>query len=241
MQGEGDNLFEEIFGYRPKKRGTGYEIIVACVLQHLNSNDIIGHDEKILTDESTYQIDAVIQDLDGEVKAVVEAKDYKGLVSRPVIAKLCGDMVALKVENAIIATPNGFAKGAKAYPKDVKDQKSISLYIIRKAKDDDYKLPPGKVIVKEINAQVNFVVPNYDKGQYHFTLAGNKEDANDYDGRGAVRCFYNSNGSEVPLSFMEGEINKKHNLLQGEAQYIEGEWQPSRDIYVKIRDTSSAF
>ena len=241
----GDGIFEEIFGYKPKKRGEGYEIIVACVLQHLNSNATVSHDERLRTEEtkSVYQIDAVVQDLDEKV--AVEAKDYKNPIEREVVTKLFGSMAALKIKNAIIATPNGYTKGAVNYPQDVKDQKNIALYIIRKAKDDDYTLPSGSIFLKAIQANLCVQRLVYDQGKFE-TIPDAKdiEDILRKTGKTSIShsCriyrFYKSDSSEVPVSIMSDEINKKHAGLTEdeyiEDEYIEGEWIPSEDLYVKV-------
>ena len=141
----GDDLYEEIFGLK-RKRGEGYEIIVTCVLQHLNSNATVKHNVMLKTPRGRiYQIDVVVvvKDLDGEITQIADAKDYKQSVGREVVAKLCGDMVALKISNGIIATPNGYTKGAVNYTQDVEGEKTIDLYIVREAKDEDHILPSG--------------------------------------------------------------------------------------------------
>ena len=240
----GDDIFEEIFGYKPKKRGEGYEIIVACVLQHLNSNATVSHDERLRTEKtkSVYQLDAVVRDLDGEV--MVEAKDYKGSVERDVVAKVCGDMTALKIKNAIIATPNGYTKGAVNYPQDVKDHKNIDLWAIRKAKDSDYTLPSGSsTFITELRFVLSLIGAIYERGKFDLILK--MEDMEDIKnmlrktGKTSINRsyltdrFYKSDGSEVLASIMSDEIDKKHTTFP-KGGHIEGEWIPSEDLYVKV-------
>ena len=241
----GDDIFEEIFGYKPKKRATGYEIIVACVLQYVNSNTAVSHDEKLRAKEtkSQYQIDAVIRDHDGE-ETVVEAKDYKGSVDREVVSKLFGYITALKIKNAIVVTPNGYTKGAVNYPKDVQDQKNIDLYTVRKAKDADYTLPSGSILVKEIRIEACLKGLIYEKGE--FKVIHNKEETERISKKmkkvpnspsSTDNCLYKGDGSEIDKTFMLNEIQKKHDFMK--EKYVQGEYIPSEDTYIKLTETEN--
>lgn len=93
-----DLLFEDMFGNKPNKDGTAYEILSAAVMKLLEENALVKHDEKLKGTFSNtfYQLDVLIQQ--EARKEMGEAKDYtkKGSkVGRPDLQKLAGALIDL--------------------------------------------------------------------------------------------------------------------------------------------------
>ena len=59
-----DEVFEQIFGYKPSKRGKGFEMLTGAVLKIINNANDITHDVKKtgLFSSDIYQIDLLIDD-----------------------------------------------------------------------------------------------------------------------------------------------------------------------------------
>ncbi|WP_046226984.1 hypothetical protein [Paenibacillus dauci] len=71
-----DILFEELFGFKPKKSGEAYEKISAAVMKLLYKDSKVTHDEKLKGEfsDTLYQIDVMLED--ESKKRMGEAKDY---------------------------------------------------------------------------------------------------------------------------------------------------------------------
>ena len=227
----GDDIFEEIFGYQPPKRGAGYEILVACVLQFLNQKASVKHNviRKAANAAVHNQLDAIVKQLDGE-ETVVEAKDYKNKVGREVIAKNFGDITALQIPHAIVVTPNGYTAGAQEYTQlpQIKDTKHIDLYIIREAKDSDYERPSGVGIVKKITCNIVMRWILFAQGKYKMISNESSKEPQNIE----IRLFYKRDGTEVPIQIMADDISKHHSPLKVEKE-ITGAWYPKEELYLK--------
>ncbi|GBE14166.1 restriction endonuclease [bacterium BMS3Abin14] len=111
-----DDLYCDVFGSKPRKRGTGYELLVACVLKHLNRDAETTHNVfmKSFYSKDKYQIDALLED---DNSIFVESKDYSEhgqKVGRSDICKLSGALVLLKdVDGGIVASSTDFTRPAQ--------------------------------------------------------------------------------------------------------------------------------
>lgn len=138
-----DEYFEQIFGYKPKKQGTGYELLVAGVLKILNESQDITHNiiqsGKYSSDK--YQIDALVKNKLGSI--FVECKDNiekNKPTPRSDIQKLAGALNNLDVNAGILASATGFTKPTIQYSESTKinpNAKEIELFLIRPSKKED--------------------------------------------------------------------------------------------------------
>ena len=97
--GNMDDFFEEMFGQRPKKRGKGYELLVAAAIKLSGFASNVSADRFIKGEfsETTYQLDAHVEDGAGafvEAKDYTEKRDFAGApVGRGDVQKLAGALL----------------------------------------------------------------------------------------------------------------------------------------------------
>lgn len=138
-----DEYFETIFGYKPTKRGTGYELLVSAVLKILNDAQDITHnvvyEGKYSKDK--YQIDALIENKLATI--FVECKDYTERnkpTQRADVQKLAGALNNLDIDAGILVSATGFTKPAIQYSESTKlnpDAKEIELFLVRPSTEKD--------------------------------------------------------------------------------------------------------
>ncbi len=164
-----DVFFEKIYGFKPKKRGAGYELLVGAVLKILNQDASVSSNVFIESKYShdQYQIDNLLEDV--QKKVFVEAKDYSEKVGRGDVTKLSGALLCLPLDKGIMATTKGFTGCAKQYVEDCSknpNAKPIDLYIIREVLDRDLKER-----IKEIQVQIFIEGMDFSKAIFtpHFT------------------------------------------------------------------------
>lgn len=143
MQNNMDVYFETIFGYKPTKRGTGYELLVGAVLKILNESQDVTHnviyEGKYSNDK--YQIDALVENKLASI--FIECKDYTERnkpTQRSDVQKLAGALNNLDINAGILVSATGFTKPAIQYSKSTKlnpNAKEIELFVIRPSTKKD--------------------------------------------------------------------------------------------------------
>lgn len=148
-----DDFFEDIFGFRPSKRGRGFEMLVAAALK------VTGYGNRVQTDRflkgeysgSTYQIDALVE---ADERVFVEAKDYTesaAAVGRGDVQKLSGALQDLSIERGMLASATGFTAPTKQYARATETGgsfKPIELVHIRPALEVDEKSRIRKITLR---------------------------------------------------------------------------------------------
>ena len=118
-----DILFEQLFGYKPKKSGEAYEIISAAVMKLFNKNCKVSHDEELrgTFSNTLYQIDVLLEHQ--SKKEMGEAKDYTvqgKKVGREDLQKLGGALVDLdEVSGGIFFSATDYTKQLSNMQKQV--------------------------------------------------------------------------------------------------------------------------
>lgn len=140
-----DTYFETIFGYKPAKRGTGYELLVGAVLKILNESQDVTHnvicEGKYSNDK--YQIDALVKNKLASI--FIECKDYTERnkpTQRADVQKLAGALNNLDINAGILVSATGFTKPAIQYSESTKlnpNTKEIELFLIRPSTEKDTK------------------------------------------------------------------------------------------------------
>lgn len=138
-----DEYFKTIFGYKPTKRGTGYELLVSAVLKILNDAQDVTHnvvyEGKYSKDK--YQIDALVENKLATI--FIECKDYTERnkpTQRADVQKLAGALNNLDINAGILVSATGFTKPAIQYSESTKlnpDAKEIELFLIRPSTEKD--------------------------------------------------------------------------------------------------------
>lgn len=138
-----DKYFETIFGYKPTKRGTGYELLVGAVLKILNESQDVTHNvvyEGKYSDDK-YQIDALVENKLASI--FIECKDYTERnkpTQRADVQKLAGALNNLDINAGILVSATGFTKPAIQYSESTKlnpNAKEIELFTIRPSTKKD--------------------------------------------------------------------------------------------------------
>ncbi len=138
-----DEVFEQIFGYMPSKKGKGFELIAGAVLKIINEAKDVTHDVKKsgLYSPDLYQIDILVDD--NEESLFVEAKDYSernSKTGRADAQKLAGALNNLDIDKGILVSSTGFTKPTIQYSQSTKlnsKAKEINLCLIRPVNDQD--------------------------------------------------------------------------------------------------------
>lgn len=154
-----DDFFEEIYGFKPSKRGAGYELLVGAVLKILNADASVSNNVFVESKYSNdkYQVDNLLGKEQENI--FVEVKDSSEKVGRPDVTKLSGALLQLPLDKGIMATPKGYTKNAKQYVEDCAknpNAKPIDLYIIRPSTEKDEE---GRI--KEIHIELFIETNDY--------------------------------------------------------------------------------
>lgn len=139
---EMDRFFEEIFGYRPRKSGTSYEMLCAAAMKLLFKQDAAFHNSTLIGEKSgtSYQVDVLQENEDGRVFG--EAKDYTvegKKVGRPDLQKLVGALVEVAAQSGRFFSATDFTGPARRYAGKSEPMigKRIDLTTIRPSTEED--------------------------------------------------------------------------------------------------------
>lgn len=143
LQTNMDEYFETIFGYKPKKRETGYELLVGAVLKLLNATQDVTHNviQEGKYSKDKYQIDALVKNKFATI--FIECKDYTERnkpTQRADVQKLAGALNNLDINAGILVSATGFTKPAVQYSESTKlnpNAKEIELFLIRPSTEKD--------------------------------------------------------------------------------------------------------
>ena len=143
LQTNMDEYFETIFGYKLKKRGTGYELLVGAVLKLLNATQDVTHNviQEGKYSKDKYQIDALVKNKFATI--FIECKDYTERnkpTQRADVQKLAGALNNLDINAGILVSATGFTKPAVQYSESTKlnpNAKEIELFLIRPSTEKD--------------------------------------------------------------------------------------------------------
>lgn len=138
-----DKLFEQIFGEKPSKAGTAYEMI-ACIAEHIVNGEKVSHDKKVrgAFSNTLYQVDV----LSGENDSLKmgEVKDYTiqgKKVGRGDLQKLGGALPDLsEVKSGKFFSATGYTSPAIKYAQNADKflgGKGIELYELRPSTELD--------------------------------------------------------------------------------------------------------
>jgi hypothetical protein len=163
-----DDLYERIYGSRPRKAGTAYEMLAAAVCKLFAEADEIFHDNRMRGEISgtLYQVDVLLQK--GKEKYFGEAKDYTKQkksprtrkVGRGDLQKLVGALSDLSVKGAFFFSATGYTGPAKKYAKNFKKMtgKDITLFHLSPSVELDEN---GQI--KEIRITMHRFTMNFDE------------------------------------------------------------------------------
>lgn len=236
-----DNLCQMILGFIPPKAGKSYEIMVNCVIAHLNSRGVVAEDvfKNSSYSNSKYQLDGVLEDEFNQVKAIIEAKNYLAAgtkVGRDDILKLAGTLLVHKdVKMGIFASATDYTKPAKQYPEDLcsADAKPIVLYLIRPVEDEDYA---NRIMQIECNMHIISRTPDNAQITIHWGEKGlnrlaeigiKKGDAISYE----LMFFYDEQGKIIDTLANVTTLDQR----------TKGTWTFERQYYLKINDAYIPF
>jgi hypothetical protein len=161
-----DQLFEEIYGYKPNKSGEAYELLASAVAKLISRTDDIAHDQKLrgLFSQTLYQIDVLIGT--NQQQLMGEAKDYTekaSKVGRGDLQKLGGALNDLEVSGGVFYSATDYTKPAKKYAQASGDilGKDITLFHLRPSTELDEE---GRI--KTICIQMKIYLPEYHKAKF---------------------------------------------------------------------------
>lgn len=170
-----DDLFFNLYGYRPSKDGKSLELLLAAALKLLHPEHDIGHDDHIrgAISDTDYQLDATQNT--GAQTNLAEAKDYtlRGRpVGRPDVQKLAGALPDVNLGDGILASATGFTKPAIKYAKKAEEiiGKQINLMELRPVLEKDME---GRI--QEIHVKLQIHLPDYTKASFSPVLTGEGE------------------------------------------------------------------
>jgi len=170
-----DDLFFNLYGYRPTKDGKSLELLLAAALKLLNPEHDVGHDDHIrgAISGTDYQLDATQNT--GTQTNSAEAKDYtlRGRpVGRPDVQKLAGALPDVNLGDGILASATGFTKPAIKYAEKAQEiiGKQISLMELRPVVEEDME---GRI--QEIHVKIHIQVPDYANASFSPVLTSEGE------------------------------------------------------------------
>lgn len=229
-----DDFFESIYGFKPHKRGAGYELLVGAVLKILNTDSEVTNNVFVKSNYSDdrYQVDNLIDN-----QIFVEVKDYEMKVGRPDVTKLSGALLHLPLDKGIVATAKDFTGPAVQYSKDClanPNAKPIDLYIIRPSTEKD-----TEGTIRKIHIKMSFIVNDYANAKIEpkfakeaaqiFTSMGLKDgDQLDY----GLEGFYRKDGSVIKTLWeLTNDLKPKK-----DAQEIIGNWEFSEPTHIYVNE-----
>ena len=182
-----DNLFEQIFGEKPAKAGTAYEML-ACIAEHVVSGDSVSHDKKVrgAFSNTLYQID-VLSGQDDSLR-MGEVKDYTiqgKKVGRGDLQKLGGALPDLaNVNSGKFYSATGYTAPAIKYAQSAErfpGGKGIELFELRPSTELD-----EEGTIKTICINMTFYNPLTERATWKPHLTQN--------GKEALRPLMNEHG-----------------------------------------------
>lgn len=237
-----DAVFEQIFGYKPSKRGKGFEMLVGAVLKIINEANDVTHNVKKtgLFSPDRYQIDVLVDD--NEESLFVEAKDYserKRKTGRGDAQKLAGALNNLDIDKGLLISATGFTSPTIKYSKSTKvnpNAKEINICLIRPASKKD-----TENLIFELAVDATFQMMDHSKSKSDMLL--NQESLNKAmkelkkEGLGIgkhesrVDKFFDKNGNH--LAYVHDIITTK---LPSEVEGThKGTWIPKVETFVKFK------
>lgn len=161
-----DDLFCEIYGYKPNKDGQAYEMLASAVLKLLTEKSTVIHDERLRGNcsETLYQLDLLLKNNDTQYMG--EAKDYTeraSKVGRSDIQKLAGALTDLNVEGGLFFSATDYTGPAQKYANATVPMigKEIKLFHLRPSVERDEQ---GRV--KKIIFSIHLYIPDYAKAKF---------------------------------------------------------------------------
>lgn len=232
------DLFELIFGYRPKKAGHSYELLVAAAIKAVMPALKVKANQYVRGQFSNekYQLDGLIESLE---RIAVEAKDYSvdgEKVGRPDISKLAGSLNDLPLDSGIVASPTDFTRHAKKYAAGTKlnpQAKPIDLFHIRQSTVEDEQ---GRI--RSINIQLLIESPDYRNAKWEpvftkdgaemlkrlFPIGTQIEDS--------IEAFYRQDGSLLLTVY---ELTRQLSGSEAIQGVVKGEWTTGEQAYIKLK------
>jgi hypothetical protein len=238
--GNMDDFFEEMFGQRPKKRGKGYELLVAAAIKLSGFGSNVSADRFIKGEfsKTTYQLDAHVDDGAGafvEAKDYTEKRDFAGApVGRGDAQKLAGALQDLNVGKGILASATGFTRPTKKYAaSSVANPKAkpIELLDVRRSVSSDER---GRI--RKIVLHLSFFIADYDNAEWtpKFTAAGMKELQSMFAPGTPValdvRQFVKEDGSELAsVHDLTGKMG-----VNWDTREAAGEWRFQERAFIEV-------
>ncbi len=242
-------IFQDIFGYLPKKSGTAYEMLASIALSLLEGGEVI-HDERLrgTFSKTLYQLDVYCQS--GNSSVMGEAKDYTEdgkKVGRGDIQKLGGALPDLKcIDKGVFFSATGYTKPARKYAdaaSNITGGKSIALYELKASTELD-----EEGTIKTIVLTIHFAIPHPSRGNWmpHFTKDGEEKlrvllptGEERLEVQMGLSDFYDSSGN-VTLTLQElttmgyGEVNTETNLGSG-CYILKNSYLPVKGILAEMQ------
>ncbi len=230
-----DDLFEYLYGVRPKKRGTSAELFYYYVIKKiLNVSQDVQYywDEKIsLYDNNNIQMDVVAK-INDRYKEISDIKDWNTNIDRPEIQKIESTAIHLEevfnlnnLEVNLIST-KGFSLGAKEWANKSKTKSKIKLSIMRLTENIDVD---GKILKIHFSLFVGY---RFDDMEFIF-LEDDRKHNNIY--LKGMNLNININLKKVNLlksnDTLFNLINNKHDIFLPKEDWIEIEKSENEKIY----------
>jgi hypothetical protein len=232
-----DELFEKLYGFKPKKMGKAYELLVAAAFKLLLANSQIKADQYVAGTYSkeTYQIDAAIEG----IKTFVEAKDYtekEKKVGRPDVSKLAGSLLDLPFASGIVASATDFSRPAIKYAEATKinpSSKPIDLYHVRPSDEEDEE---GRIRRVRVNISLLTIDRQNMKLEPAITKRGNEVLKQLYNVGDSVELrleeIHRSDGSIlITIWDLTSKLTRESTTMVDE-----GIWTPPEPAFIKIKD-----
>lgn len=172
-----DELFYEIYGYKPTKDGKAYEMLTSAVMKLLKEKNTVMHDERYrgIFSNTVYQLDLLVKNEAGQHMG--EAKDYTergSKVGRSDIQKLAGALKDLDVESGAFFSATDYTGPAKKYANSAGPMigKKIELFHLRPTVERDKEGRITKIIIA-----MHILLPDYEKAKFSsiLTIDGSKK------------------------------------------------------------------
>jgi hypothetical protein len=232
-----DELFENIYGFKPKKRGASYELIAAAALKLIRAALEVRANLFVegTYSREKYQIDAAIDSF----QTAVEAKDYSGRgkkVGRPALNKFAGALQDLPFNSGIVASATDFSRPARKYAESTKANpvgKRIDLYHIRRSVEADEEGRLKSVVIK-----LNILSVDHKNSRFVPILTSRGNDLLKQTHRVGdsiqtkLEKFYRADGTVLLTIFeLTSRIDRERKTT-----VAQGSWIPSEPAFMMIGD-----
>lgn len=232
------DLFEDIFGFRPKKSGASYELLVSAAIKAVLPKLKVQANQYVQGTFSgeKYQLDALIESLE---KVAVEAKDYsqdKQKVGRPDVSKLAGSLNDLPIDRGIVASPTDFTRHARKYAEGTKlnpQAKPIDLYHIRESTVEDEQGRITKIDIQLLIERADF---QNAKWEPVFTKEGADLLRQTFPAgtriQDKIEAFYRLDGSIITTIHDLSRNISQQKAIDG---FVKDEWVSPEAAYIRLR------